>query len=93
MAFKKINWLAPPRTHFYRNSKLKTMAAVNIYLTFDDNYKDAFEFYKSVFRGDFPYIGLFGHMPVQEGMPPLSNSDKSKIFGVLTLECSATNLV
>lgn len=39
------------------------MATVNIYLTFNGNCEEAFNFYKSVFGGEFPYIGRFKDMP------------------------------
>ena len=44
------------------------MASVNVYLNFDGNCEEAFNFYKSVFGGEFPYIGRFKDMPPQEGM-------------------------
>lgn len=58
------------------------MAQVNVYLTFDGNCEDAFNFYQSVFGGTFPYIGRFGDMPPQEGMPPLSDQAKNRIMHV-----------
>ena len=42
------------------------MARVNVYLTFNGNCEEAFNFYKSVFGGDFPYMGRFGEMPSSE---------------------------
>jgi PhnB protein len=39
------------------------MATVNVYLTFNGNCEEAFNFYKSVFGGEFPYLGRFGEMP------------------------------
>lgn len=57
------------------------MATVNVYLTFNGNCRPAFEFYKSVFGGEFPYIGTFGEMPPQEGMP-MTEADKDKIMHV-----------
>ena len=39
------------------------MATVNTYLTFNGNCEEAFNFYKSVFGGDFAYIGRFGECP------------------------------
>ncbi len=58
------------------------MTTVNIYLSFNDNCLEAFNFYKSVFGGEFSYIGTFGEMPPQEGMPPLSESEKNKIMHI-----------
>jgi PhnB protein len=48
------------------------MAIINVYLNFNGNCESAFEFYKSVFGGEFSYLGRFSEMPPQEGMPPLS---------------------
>ena len=45
------------------------MAAINPYLTFDGNCEEVFEFYKSVFGGEFTYVGRFGEMPSQDGNP------------------------
>lgn len=39
------------------------MTAINPYLTFDGNCEAAFNFYKSVFGGEFPYIGRYNDMP------------------------------
>jgi PhnB protein len=58
------------------------MTTVNVYLTFNGNCKEAFDFYKSVFGGEFPYVGTFGEMPPQEGMPPVSEEDKNKIMHI-----------
>ena len=57
------------------------MASVNIYLTFDGNCEEAFELYKSVFGGEFPYIGRFKDMPPQEGKT-VSDKDAEKIMHV-----------
>ncbi len=58
------------------------MASVNVYLTFNGNCEEAFNFYKSVFGGDFTYMGRFNEMPPQEGMPPMSDADGKKIMHV-----------
>ncbi len=57
------------------------MATVNVYLSFNGNCKEAFDFYKSVFGGDFPYVGTFGEMPPQDGME-MSDEDKDKIMHI-----------
>lgn len=57
------------------------MATVNVYLTFNGNCEEAFNFYKSVFGGEFPYIGRFKDMPPQEG-PAMSEEDGNKIMHV-----------
>lgn len=43
------------------------MAVINPYLTFDGNCEEAFDFYKSVFGGEFATVMRFGEMP--EGSP------------------------
>jgi PhnB protein len=43
------------------------MAAINPYLTFDGTCEAAFTFYKSVFGGEFPFVGRFNEMPPMEG--------------------------
>jgi len=43
------------------------MAVVNPYLTFDGNCEEAFNFYKSVFGGEFATVMRFSEMP--EGSP------------------------
>jgi PhnB protein len=45
------------------------MASVNVYLNFDGNCEEAFLFYKSVFGGEFPYLGRFSEMPKDEKNP------------------------
>ena len=58
------------------------MASVNVYLNFNGNCEDAFTFYKSVFGGEYPYIGRFKEMPPQEGVPPLPKDMEDKIMHV-----------
>lgn len=58
------------------------MTTVNIYLTFNGNCEEAFNFYKSVFGGEFPYIGRFKDMPPQEGQKTMSPKDGEKIMHV-----------
>ncbi len=58
------------------------MTTANIYLTFNGNCEEAFIFYKSVFGGEFPYIGRFKDMPPQEGQKPMSAEDSEKIMHV-----------
>jgi PhnB protein len=56
------------------------MASVSPYLTFNGNCEEAFNFYRSVFGGDFPYIGRYKDMP--EGEFPIAESDKNLIMHV-----------
>lgn len=58
------------------------MATVNVYLTFNGNCEEAFLFYQSVFGGEFPYMGKFKDMPLQEGCGPMSEEDANKIMHV-----------
>lgn len=58
------------------------MASVNIYLNFDGNCEEAFGFYRSIFGGEFSYIGRYGDMPEQEGMPSITDENKNKIMHV-----------
>ena len=53
------------------------MAKVNTYLTFNGNCEEAFNFYKSVFGGEFQYLGRFKDMPPIEGQSaPESEAEK-----------------
>jgi PhnB protein len=58
------------------------MTTVNVYLTFNGNCEAAFDFYKSVFGGEYPHVGRFGEMPPQEGMPPIPEEDNNKIMHI-----------
>ncbi len=57
------------------------MATVNIYLVFNGNCEEAFQFYKNAFGCDFEMISKFGEMPTQEGHE-LTDEDKEKIMHV-----------
>ncbi len=59
------------------------MTRVNVYLNFNGNCEEAFNFYKSVFGGEFTHIGRFKDMPPHEGMPPLPKEMEDKIMHVL----------
>jgi PhnB protein len=58
------------------------MPTVNIYLTFKGNCEDAFIFYKSVFGGEFSYVGRFKDMPAKEGQSPCPPGDAEKIMHI-----------
>lgn len=59
------------------------MAKVSTYLNFPNQTEEAFNFYKSVFGGDFiGGIKYFGDMPPQEGMPPMSDEMKKLVLHV-----------
>jgi len=57
------------------------MASTNTYLNFKGNCEEAFNFYKSVFGGEFNFIGKFGDMPPQDGYTMLEE-DANKIMHV-----------
>ncbi len=53
------------------------MAKTNIYLNFQGNTEEAFNFYKSVFKTDWAApIMRMGDMPQQDGAPQLSDAEK-----------------
>ena len=58
------------------------MTTINPYLTFKGNCKEAFNFYKSIFGGEFMSIDTFGNMPPVEGMPPVPEEMKDHIMHV-----------
>jgi len=59
------------------------MARVSIYLNFMGNTKDAFEFYKSVFKTDYSSPFMFMRdIPAMPGMPPVSAEDAGKVMHV-----------
>jgi PhnB protein len=60
------------------------MARVNTYLNFPRNTEEAFNFYKSVFGGNFGGMGIarFGDIPAQEGMPALAEKDKNLVMHI-----------
>lgn len=52
------------------------------YLTFPGNCEEAFNFYRSVFGGEFGYIGRFKDMPPGEGQPSVPESEMNKIMHI-----------
>lgn len=56
------------------------MATVNAYITFKGNCMEAFEFYKSVFGGEFGYVGKFKDMP--KGDYPIGESEDEKVMHI-----------
>lgn len=60
----------------------KRSTTISPYLTFNGNCEDAFSFYRSVFGGNFGYIGRFKDMPPMEGQPPMPESEREKIMHV-----------
>lgn len=59
------------------------MATTGIYLNFPNITEKAFEFYRTVFGGEFTGgISRFGEAPPQEGFPPLAEEDKNLVMHV-----------
>jgi PhnB protein len=57
------------------------MAILNPYLTFNGNCEEAFNFYKSVFGGEFRQISKFGDMPPTPGHE-MPEEEKKRILHV-----------
>ena len=57
------------------------MTTVNVYLTFNGNCEEAFNFYRSVFGGEFPYLGRYKDMPAEDRKQTASE-DAEKIMHV-----------
>lgn len=55
------------------------MFKINIYLNFQGQSEEAFNFYKSVFGGEFTAFQRFAEVP---GMENLSDSDKNKMMHI-----------
>jgi PhnB protein len=60
------------------------MSRTSTYLNFTRNTEEAFNFYKSVFGGEFVdgKINRFGEIPAEEGMPPMDEEDKNLVMHV-----------
>ena len=58
------------------------MTTVNTYLTFKGNCEEAFQFYKSVFGGEFSYVGKFGDMPAGECGSSVPEEEKDNIMHI-----------
>jgi PhnB protein len=71
-------------TAFYPTNQPITMARTSIYPNFPHQTEKAFQFYKSVFGGDFtpPGFRRFSDIPVMEGQPPMPASLASKVMHV-----------
>jgi PhnB protein len=58
-------------------AKVKISTTISPYLTFAGNCEEAFNFYKSVFGGNFAYVGRFKEMPpIPEKPLPASEGEK-----------------
>lgn len=70
------------------------MARTNIYLNFQGNAEEAFNFYKSIFKTEWsaPILRM-GDMPSQEGMPQLSAEEKKMVMHVALPILGGTNIM
>lgn len=58
------------------------MAKINIYLHSEGKTEEAFNFYKSVFGGEFATFVRYSSIPEQSGFPEVSEDEKEKIMHV-----------
>jgi len=60
------------------------MSRVSTYLNFPRNTEEVFNFYKSVFGGEFSGGGIarFVDIPPSEGMPPMAEDDKNLVMHI-----------
>ena len=59
------------------------MASTSIWLHFNRNAEEAFNFYKAAFGSEFTGpITRMGDLPVNEGMPPIAEADKNLIMQI-----------
>lgn len=59
------------------------MARTSTYLNFTDNTEEVFNFYKSIFGGEFVGgVARFGDIPPQEGTPPLADGDRNLVMHI-----------
>ena len=59
------------------------MSKVSIYLNFQGNTEEAFNFYKSVFNTEFSSPIMYNRdIPPMEGMPPFPENEKGKVMHV-----------
>ena len=57
------------------------MAGINPYLTFNGNTEEVFNFYKSIFGGEFAAVMHYGDAPGCDEMP-IAETDKDKIMHI-----------
>ena len=59
------------------------MSKVSIYLNFQGNTEEAFNFYKSVFKTEFTAPIMYNKdIPAHDGMPPLPANEQGKVMHV-----------
>jgi PhnB protein len=69
---------------FRKPSQKEIMATVSTYLNFPRNTEEAFNFYRSVFGGEFGGDGIarFKDIPPSEGMPEITQEDMTLIMHI-----------
>lgn len=78
-----INFLLRLPVSVFERLNQQIMAKVSVYLNFNGQAEEAFEFYKSVFKTDYSFgFSRFGDAPPGENMPPLSDEDKQLVMHV-----------
>jgi PhnB protein len=59
------------------------MSRVSTYLNFPGNTEEAFNFYQSIFGGEFQGgIHRFSEVPLQPGQPPMADKDKNLVMHI-----------
>lgn len=59
------------------------MAKVSTYLNFPRNTEEVFNYYKSIFGGDFVGgISRFGDIPASPDMPPIAEADRNMVMHI-----------
>jgi len=60
------------------------MAQVSTYLNFQRNTEEAFNFYRSIFGGEFSRGGIarFSDIPPSDDMPPIAEADKNLVMHI-----------
>lgn len=56
------------------------MAKIHVYLNFNGNCEEAFQFYATVFKTANPEIHRYSDMPSEPNMPSISEGDKNKVM-------------
>jgi PhnB protein len=79
---EKLQHYLQTRLNLYKQLNTNKTSRVSTYLNFPGNTEEAFNFYKSIFGGEFGGGGLqrFGDLPPTEGQPPMSDEQKKLII-------------
>lgn len=80
----KLEMYINSQVNLRKQLKTTNAARVSTYLNFAGNTEEAFNFYKSVFGGQFAGEGIkrFGDIPQSPGAPAINNEDKKLILHV-----------